>query len=101
MKSRYNFMKASIEEDSVDQNNYPDPLTLNYHEFELKEGVEAIELRDVDILQFWNLIHKKYGTAEYDDIVLELNNIPHKNFLNPGDVIYIPSVRDIERSFIK
>lgn len=101
MKSRYDFMKVSENNEENSQDFYPDPLTLNYHSFELRDGVEAVILNDADILQFWKFIHKKYGSSEYDDIVLGLNNIAHKNFLNPGDVIYIPSKRDIERSFKK
>ena len=101
MKSRYDFMKPGVTEDSVDQDNYPDSLTLIYLEFELQDSVEAVELRDVDIIQFWNFVHSRYGTAEYDDIILSLNNIPHKNFLKPGDIIYVPSLKDIERSFMK
>ena len=94
-------MKPSVVEDEIDQDFFPDPLTLNYHAFELKDGVSAVELTDVDILQFWKFIYKHYGTPEYDDIVLSLNNVSHKNFLNPGDVIYIPTREDIERSFKK
>ncbi len=94
-------MKPSVVADEIDQDFYPDPLTLNYHAFELRDTVFAVELTDVNILQFWKLVHAYYGTPEYDDVVLGLNNIAHKNFLMPGDVIYIPSYADIERSFKK
>lgn len=99
MKSRYDFIKASEYTDETTGELWPDPISLNFYKFEITDGVEAVELTSSDISSFWYLIHKKYGTSEYDDIVLSLNNVAHKNFLKEGDVIYIPAKSDIERSF--
>ncbi len=101
MKSRYDFMQPGNVRDESSFDYYPDPLTLNFHTFTLKEPLEALQLTDSDITKFWWAIHKRYGTAEYDDVILGLNNIAHKNFMKEGDIIYIPSVADIEQSFAK
>ena len=43
----------------------------------------------------------EYGTRDYEDVVLTLNNIPHKNFLLEFDSIYYPDLSDIKKSFSK
>ena len=46
-------------------------------------------------------MYKKYNECAYDDLVLTLNGVPHKNFLRAGDAIYLPELQDIKRSFAK
>lgn len=84
-----------------DGSPFPDPLTLNYNDFIAKSAMTPVELTDNDIKQFWRTTHKVYGSAEYDDIVLTLNGVPHQNFLQEDQVIYFPEVDDIESSFSK
>lgn len=104
MKSRYNYMTESdYGFDSVIDDSYPDPLSLNYLKFNVQSGippmVKAIDLSNIQ--RFWKLPIEVYGKAELDDIVLTLNGIEHKNFLEVGDKILFPSEQDIDSSFRK
>jgi hypothetical protein len=101
MKSRYNYMEEGSVRDSVSGDFYPDPLTLNYHNFQMNSNPIPKELSETDIARFWVVAHQAYGVAELDDMILGLNGIPHKNLLKDGDIIYIPSRDDIDASFRK
>ena len=96
--SRYDFMESSKTPDEVTGAIYPDPLTLNYNNFELKETVKSDEMTDDKISSFWHEAEKVYGSAIYDDVVLTLNGVPHKNLLKAGEEIYFPTANDIENS---
>lgn len=99
MKSRYDFMTDSSVKDTEDGSYYPDVLSLNFNTFKAASALTPLELTDIAIEKFWWTIQKQYGTAEYDDIVLTLNGISHRNFLVEGNILFIPSVADIENSF--
>lgn len=98
MKTRYDFMKQSSVQDTEDKGYYPDVLSLNLNTFKATQALTPKELTDIDIEKFWWTTHKVYGTAEYDDIVLSLNGIPHRNFLKEGSIIFFPAISDIEIS---
>lgn len=99
--SRYDFMKEGSVIDEVSENTWPDPLSINYHEFKMS----SLPLEDVmtnpKIMFFWQEAEAAYGQACWDDIVLTLNGVPHKNFLKSGTKVYFPSVDDIVTSFTK
>jgi len=101
MKSRYDFIVPSSVQDEVDNEYYPDILSLNLNALNLEYTPVKKELTDIDIQKFWLTTYKIYKTAEYDDMVLSLNGIPHKNFLKEDMVLYFPAIRDIENSFKK
>ena len=100
MRSRYDFMTESTQLD-IDGSHYPDPLSLNYNGFDPKTALTPIELDDESIRYFWWTTYKVYKTAEYDDLVLTLNGVPHKNFLVEDQVIYFPAITDFQKSFMK
>lgn len=99
--SRYDFMKDGSTVDEKTGSFYPDPLSLNYLDFQLTDTPAKDLLSDPQIIFFWNEARRFYGIAGYDDIVLTLNNIAHKNFLNSSDEIYFPKLEDIQNSFGK
>ena len=101
MTSRYDFMKESEQRDEKTGTCYPDPLTLNYLGFQMSAVPTKDVMTDSKVMFFWQEMYRKYGECAYDDIVLTLNGVPHKNFLKAGDVIYLPEVQDIRRSFNK
>jgi hypothetical protein len=101
MRSRYDFMDASVVRDTEDNSVYPDPLTLNYNTFKLGNKPRMLELTSSDVDSIWMLIAQHYGTAEYDDMVLTLNGVPHRNLLTEGSILFIPDIKDIETSFRK
>lgn len=96
MFSRYNAMNASIVKDSVDKDSYPDPLSINYNNMTLTEIPGRADISKVDLDRFWLFMNKKYpGTAEADDILLILNNVPYIGSLTPGEYLYLPIISDL------
>ena len=58
-------------------------------------------MTDTKIIYFWKEAENQYGSACWDDIVLTLNGVSHKNLLRQGDVVYFPNLDDIKTSFTK
>lgn len=104
MKSRYNYMtESNYGFDSVIDDSYPDPLSLNYLKFNIQSGIPPM-VKNIDLTnvqRFWKLPIEVYGKAELDDIVLTLNGVEHRNFLEVGDTILFPAEQDIDSSFRK
>ena len=101
MISRYDFMDDGVALDPVSGSRYPDPLSLNYLNFRWSQLPKKDKMSESKILFFWKVAEIYYGSAEYDDIVLTLNGVPHKNLLRPGDEVYFPNSKDIIGSFEK
>lgn len=85
--------------DTIDHQNYPDVLSLNYNNFKLSQTPRAIVLDDNQIIRFWALVNDLWGSCENDDILLTLNGISHKNFLHNGSPLIVPEKSDIKSSF--
>lgn len=95
MKSRYNYMNRSSHKD-IDGDYFPDPSSINYNNIEAS-NITSIEMTEVTCEKPWLLLPLVFGNYEYDDVLLTLNRIPHKNMLKPGDILYAPTVEDIEK----
>ena len=96
MFSRYNAMKNSVVKDPVDQDSYPDVLSLNYNNMTLSEipGRTAVSKTDLD--RFWVFLGRQYpGLAETDDVLLTINNVPYLGMLEPGNYLYTPVSTDL------
>lgn len=98
MDSRYQYMKASAVRD-VNQNNFPDPLSLNYNGISLSKKPEILYVEESDIRYLWMVSNKIYGEPELEDVTLSLNGYSHKNFLEEGDPVIFPDKEDIKASF--
>ena len=59
------------------------------------------ELNSVKIKNLWKEAEAVYGKPCWDDIVLTLNGVPHKNFIKSGDSLYFPGESSIRASFDK
>ena len=98
MDSRYQYMKASPVRD-INQNNFPDPLSLNYNNIFLSKKPEILYVEESDIRYLWMVSNKIYGEPELEDVVLSLNGYSHKNFLEERDPVIFPDKEDIKASF--
>lgn len=94
-------MTSGVVQDEVSGSYYPDPLSLNYLNFKMSKIPLKDTMTDSKIIKFWNEASLIYGVAVYDDIVLTLNGVAHKNLLKPNDEVYFPELRDIQSSFTK
>lgn len=99
--SRYDFMENGAVVDSETGQAYPDPLTLDYNDLNMTEDPVRDTMNDDKLSVFWSEAEKVYGNTIYDDMVLNLNGVMHKNLVNKGDVIYFPVANDIRASFTK
>lgn len=112
MITRYNLLKASKAID-IDNDEFPDPLSLNYREILKTFFIPPLQI-DIDenfIDLPYLLIYSYYSTKEnivcsdekgqvfLDDIILDLNNVKHKDALNDGDKIVFPDSSELS-SFI-
>lgn len=97
--SRYDYMIEGNTMDEISSSFYPDPLSLNYNNLNLTSIPQNMKLTSHDIIFLWKEVEDMYGIASYDDLVLTLNGIPHKNFLHSGHKMYFPSISDMENSF--
>ena len=98
MDSRYQYMKASAVRDT-NQNNFPDPLSLNYNSRALSKKREILYVQESDIRYLWMVANKIYGAPELEDVALSLNGYSHKNFLEEGVPVIFPDKEDIKASF--
>lgn len=99
--SRYDFMNPGTSYDEISGSYYPDPLSLNYLDLKMSTIPTKDIMTDSKIITFWNEAYRAYGVSNYDDLVLTLNGVAHKNFLMPGDTIYFPKLDDMIKSFAK
>lgn len=99
--TRYDFMSESKHLDEKSNSYFPDPLTLDYGAFNMTQRPDREVLTDDNINYFWRTFMSKYGSRDYEDIVLTLNNIPHKNLLEEHSILYFPDLTDVKKSFSK
>jgi len=93
MESRYSYMKPSAYLDD-DGDYFPDPSSVNYNDI-VASNIKPVEMTELTCEKFWTILPVIYGAYEWDDVLLSLNRVPHRNMLKPGDVIFAPTVADI------
>lgn len=98
-RSRYDVMKKSTE--VVDENGefYFDPLSFPITKFKVTKAPFEVELGIGELSRIDILMYRAYGTPQYDDIVMWLNNVGILDDVEPGLTFYLPDRDDIE-SFI-
>jgi hypothetical protein len=97
MESRYDLMSKSTITDSEDNVAYPDPLSVNWNDFTLSSSPYLKTLQERFIHRPWLLTYQMYEVSHWDDILLTLNNIPYKEYLEAGDDFFIPTAQDISK----
>lgn len=98
MKSRYDYMRSSVVEDT-DGQQFPDPLTINYQTVIDNEGSmpETHKLNFTDLKKLWLMYYKQTESTEMDDVLYSVNGIEHVGLLEPGDVIYMYDTNNIKQ----
>ena len=99
-RSRYRLMEASEVIDEETGEAFPDILTADYNSFRFSRTPTRYRLRPQDTDKFFNLHKRIYGSYNGDDILLDLNLIPHMSYVESGSLIFLPATRDMEE-FIK
>lgn len=100
MRSRYMVISSSHQTNEKGE-RYPDVLSFPMRRFVFRDEVESVEIDQRLKQRFYLLCFEKYGTVEFDDIVLWLNGIDSIHNVKLGTTIYLPSKRDIEKFIMK
>lgn len=93
---RYNLYSVFQEQDGVKLFN---PSSLDLSTFNWTNGYYQHVLSKSDILKPYLISYSYYGTVEYEDIILLLNNIEDIFAIPPGTKIYVPTLENLQ-SFI-
>ena len=96
-KTRYALMSPSKCLDELTGEAYPDILSVPFDDFTFSTLPRKISLHMKYVDKPHNLHRDLYGTYEGDDVLLELNLVPHPEYLQPGMTLYCPSSDDMDR----
>lgn len=98
LRNRYKLMKESEVKNSKEK-AFPDVMTFPLNKFRTNSRPKEHILSKSDIERFDLLIYRYYRLPDYDDFVLWYNGVGDVRSLEPGDVLKMPSKRDIERFY--
>jgi hypothetical protein len=79
---------------------YPDIFSTNYSSFTFTSSPKKRRVDQRYIEKPYLITYDEYGSFWGDDIILDINLIPHYTYLNIKLPLYIPSSADLN-SFIK
>jgi len=100
-KSRYQTMLYSETEKDPVGGYWPDPLTFPVEKFKKTSLAIEYNLSSVDIQRIDALVSGYYGTPEFDDLLLWLNDEPFIYDTEPGTVFQLPLKKDLESFYAK
>lgn len=85
----------------IDNQKWPDPLSVTYNDVSFKAVPTEARLSAADLDKFWLFMQKNYKRTDLDDILLNLNGIPYIGMEQPGDVILKLDIDDIQNFDIR
>jgi len=94
MKTRYDLYKTSGSKD-IDGENWADPLSISYDDFEITNPAIFTKITYAGKRRFWLFIYNYYGTADFFDIILSLNNIEFTEDIDDLTGIFLPDYDDL------
>lgn len=101
MSIRNRYLLTKNAEYMYKNNQYSDILTLPLQKFVYTKAPLIYTLTEIDIERFDVFTFNQYGTCDYDDILLMLNNVYFKHDLEIGQTLIIPDLVDLENFFLK
>jgi len=99
-RSRYDLLKESIQTND-EGITYPDIMSFPINKYKPRFASREYGVTEPDIDRFYIVCYKTYGVSFYDDLVLWLNNIDTVHNIKPGDTIFLPDKRDLDRFYIQ
>ena len=94
MKTRYDLYEQSKYKD-IDGESFPDPLSINYNEFNMTNPAIFKKISYNGHRRFWLEYYMYYNFSDYFDILLTLNNLDYIENFNQGDGMFFPDSADI------
>lgn len=104
MVSRYDRMSASVTEIDTSGESWPDPLSVNWGKFEFKTPATIVPVDERFQKRFYLITAAMYkedlkttimSYSYYDDIILNINNVPHIQFIFDYDPMKFPVIADL------
>jgi hypothetical protein len=96
MKSKYLTIKKSDVYTDENGNAYPDIFSFPNDKLTLTRKAQKYILNANDIARFDTLISSYYGIADYDDLVLWINEINYIGDVAIGTEIILPDKNDLD-----
>jgi len=98
--TRYAVIPDSSDTDT-NSNYYPDIMQFPVEDFKYSQPPVEYTMTEMDIDRFDLLVTKFYGSIEYSDIILWLNNVEYIHRLSSGDSMLLPLRNDIDNFYIE
>lgn len=95
---RYNIQSIMTQIDGV---TIYDPTSIRWTEFEFTNGYYEHEINTHEILKPYLISYHYYGTVDYEDIILLINNIENIFEVPVGSAIKIPKIDDLKNFILK
>jgi hypothetical protein len=101
MRSRYDLANNSSQKSNNTNTYYKDIYSIPTRKFQYNETSQFHNLNQGDLYRQDIMIYRYYDVAEFDDIVLWLNNIGYLQDEKSGNNITIPALIDMENFYYK
>jgi hypothetical protein len=101
MRSRYDLAETASQKSDVTDTYYKDIFSIPLQKFQYNDIDETYYLEKEERYRQDIIINRYYEVAEYDDIVLWLNNIGYLPDEDVGKEITIPSLNDMETFYYR
>jgi hypothetical protein len=79
------------------ETEYKDIFSSNIENFVYSTSPTPYVMTQERIQMFARFMFELYGSSEFDDLVLSINNINYLGDLHEGDIILLPSLQDLQR----
>ena len=80
----------------VDGEEFPDCLTAVYPGMKLTEVPVPCLVSQGDLSKFWIYMFRLYHLTYYDDLLLNINQVPYIGLLQPGSTLMNIKLSDLE-----
>lgn len=98
-RNRYSLMEPSSQIDEATGELYPDVLSIDYTTFAFSSLPSVIALSREQLQRPFTIPKERYTNAYGEDILLDLNLVPHIAYLKVNDPLYVPAYNDF-KSFV-
>lgn len=99
MRSKYLTIKPSTAYSDDKGDFFPDIFSFPFSKFKVTTIPQKYVMTKSDVSRFDILMYNYYGTCDYDDLVLWLNDISDISTVIPGSTIVLPPKDDIEKFY--
>lgn len=99
MKTKYLTIKPSSYYKDKSGDYFCDIFTFPIENLRYSEMPQKYTLTENDIKRFDILVYRYYGSSDYKDLILWLNNISNIDEISPGFKIFLPIKKDIENFY--